>query len=104
MRRHRVEALVHRALQLRLRLGEQFAHRLHPRAELDDALVGELRGGHSLGVALRRHGIDRRAARPCQPKSNARDGQARQQAEREDEGCIHPGFLRDSAGLQGRNK
>ena len=61
MRGHRIEPLVHRALQLGLRLGEQLAHGLDAGAEFDDPLVGELRrgglfGGKPRGVRDRRPG------------------------------------------------
>ena len=67
-----VEPLVHRALQLRLRLGEQLAHGLDPRAQFDDALVGELRRGGLLGRELCRAGSATGAALPPDEDGEAR--------------------------------
>ena len=97
-----VEPLVHRALQLRLRLGQQLAHRLDPRAELDDALVGELRRGGVLGGELRRGGsatgVRGRPTKTARPG----DGEADDQAEGDKEGGFHERVLRDSLGRERR--
>ena len=69
-------------LQLRLRLGEQLAHRLDPRAQFDDALVGELRRRGVLGRELCRGGSA--AGARCRPTKIGEpgNGQADDQAER----------------------
>ena len=82
-----------RALQLRLRLGEQFAHLLDPRAEFDDALVGELRRGDLLGRELRGGGIGGRRPRPPDEDGEAGNGEADDQAESDEEGGFHEACL-----------
>ena len=96
MRRHGVEPLVDGALQLRLRLGEQFAHLLHAGAKFDDPLVGHLGGGHLLGGALRRGGVFRGRPRPRDEHGEARNGEPHDQTERNEDGGFHECVLRDS--------
>ena len=97
MRRDSVEPLVDRALQLGLRFGQQFAHRLDPRAELDRALVGKLGRGGLLGGAQRGSGVGGRCTGSSQQEGNS-DSENGDQASGCKQGGFHGGVLRDSAG------
>ena len=96
MLRHGVEPLVHRALQLGLRLGKQLAHRLHPGAQLDDTLVGELGHGGLFGRKLRRQRVGLGRPLPSDKDGKSGNGQAHDQAKGDEDGGFHDVFLRDS--------
>jgi hypothetical protein len=84
-----IEPLVHRALQLRLGLRQQFAHGLDPGAELDDALIGELRGGGLLGRKLCRSRVRDRRPRPVDEYGEAGDRQTDDKTESDEQNGFH---------------
>ena len=71
------------------------------RAQFDDPLVGELRGGGLLGRKLRRGGSARRALPPDED-GEAGNGEADDQAESDEQGGFHGRVLRDSLWREGR--
>jgi len=93
---HRVEALVHGALQLRLGLSEQFANLLDACAELHDSLIGHLRGSGLLGGALGCGGVFDRRPRSRDEHRESGNGEAYDEADCNQKGGFHDGFLRDS--------